>query len=102
LDETVSLVVPSRQNLVVLRKPIDKNALLGAFARCQENSMPSTETAPARENQPADKAPIESPSKVARPEAESERKPARIIELVDVVEEGPAHKRGKRSERKKR
>src|ERR687898_3644805 len=36
LEETISTVVPTRDKLVVLRKPILKNDLLSALDQCQE------------------------------------------------------------------
>src|SRR5918995_1394791 len=35
LDETISTAAPVRENLVVLRKPIARNDLFAALARCQ-------------------------------------------------------------------
>src|SRR5918994_4268669 len=40
LEETISTVVPTRDKLVILRKPILMNDLLSALAQCQEKRSP--------------------------------------------------------------
>ena len=99
LDETISTVAPARDRLVVLRKPIIKNDLIAALAQCQgkTSTMP-----PASATQQVQKVRGKEVLASAGPEADSERKKGRIIELVDVVEEGAVRKRDSRLERKKK
>jgi hypothetical protein len=99
LDETISTAAPARDSLVVLRKPLVKNDLIAALAQCQRkaSTMPL-----ARTTDKCEKVGGEEVSSNAELKADSERKKARIIELVDVVEEGVARRRDRRLERKKK
>jgi hypothetical protein len=99
LEETISTVVPTRDKLVVLRKPILMNDLLSALAQCQERSTMSLARGSA---EPSDKV----RGKEGLANADLDRHPkqekARVIELVDVVEEGIVSARAGRLSRKKK
>jgi hypothetical protein len=99
LEETISTAAPARDRLVVLRKPIVKNDLIAALAQCQgkASTMPL-----ARASDEGEKVGGKEILTNAELKADSERKKARIIELVDVVEEGAARRRDRRLERKKK
>jgi hypothetical protein len=95
LEENISKAAPVRDQLVIVRKPIARNDLLAALARCQANGS----TIPL--NEAGQKLRNESVLAGTEPRPDSEHR-ARIIELVDVVEEEPtAGKQDKRLERKK-
>lgn len=96
LEETISTVAPVRDKLVVLRKPIAREDLLGALALCQAKGSTMPLATPIDEDEKLrDK-------NVLAPNRDPEKKRGQIIELVDVVEEeAAAHNRDKRLERKK-
>jgi hypothetical protein len=100
LEETISTVVPTRDKLVVLRKPILMNDLLSALAQCQEKR--STMSLARGSAEPSEKV----RGKEGLANADLERHPkqekARVIELVDVVEEGIVSARAGRLSRKKK
>ena len=99
LEEKISTVVPTREKLIVLRKPILKNDLLSALAQFQEKgSMLSVASGNAEvgEKDPGEEG-FANPD--AEPEPEQDK--ARVIELVDVVEEGTVSARGGRLRKKK-
>jgi hypothetical protein len=96
LDETISTVVPTRDNLVVLHKPILKNDLLAAFAQCQEKT--STMSLAKGSTEPGEK--VHDKSSDLEPHR-NEVKGA-VIELIDVVEEGTVSARAGRPSRKKK
>ena len=80
LEENISTAAPIRDKLVVLHKPIARNDLLAALARCQAkgSTIPLTDGGEKLRNETGS--------------ADTERKPAsehrtQIIDLVDVVEE---------------
>lgn len=80
LEENISTAAPIRDKLVVLHKPIARNDLLAALARCQakESTIPLTDGGEKLRNETGS--------------ADTELKPdsdhrAQIIDLVDVVEE---------------
>jgi len=83
---------PRREKLVCIQRPLDKNALQSALAEClglaSGAKRNATATPPREESRSAER---------ARPKAQgtavaSESDEARVIELVDVVEESPARK----------
>jgi hypothetical protein len=97
LEEKISTVVPTRDKLVVLRKPILKIDLVSALAQFQEKrSMLSLASGNA---EVVEKAQGEEGFADADPEPEQEK--ARVIELVDVVEEGTVSARAGRLRKKK-
>jgi hypothetical protein len=94
LEENMSRAAPVRENLVVLRKPIARNDLLAALARCQAkgSTIPPTDTHEKRRSKTA--------SVDTEVKPDSEHRTA-IIELVHVVEEeATAAEQDKRLERK--
>jgi hypothetical protein len=94
LEENISTAAPVRENLVVLPKPISRNDLLAALARCQAKGStgPPTDAHEKRRNKSV------LVDTEVKPNSEH-RTP--IIELVDVVEEeATAAKQDKRIERK--
>jgi len=96
LEENISTAVPVRDRLVIVRKPIARNDLLTALVRCQANGSTILLNEAGGE--------LRSKYVLAdtEPKPDSEHR-ARIIELVDVVqEEATAGKQDKRLERKKR
>jgi hypothetical protein len=95
LEENISTAAPVRDNLVILPKPIARNDLLAALARCQARGLtnPLTDAGEKLRN--------ETISADTEVKADSEHR-AQIIDLVDVVEEeAAAGKRNERLERKK-
>jgi hypothetical protein len=97
LEEKISTVMPTRDKLVVLRKPILKNDLVSALAQFQEKrSMLSLASGNA---EVVEKAQGEEAFADADPEPEQEKAP--VIELVDVVEEGTVSARAGRLRKKK-
>jgi hypothetical protein len=97
LEEKISTVVPTRDKLVVLRKPILKIDLVSALAQFQEKrSMLSLASGNA---EVVEKAPGE--EGFADADLEPEQEKARVIELVDVVEEGTVSARAGRLRKKK-
>jgi hypothetical protein len=94
LEENISTAAPVRENLVVLPKPISRNDLLAAVARCQAkgSTRPPADAHEKRRNKSV------LVDTEVKPNFEH-RTP--IIELVDVVEEeATAAKQDKRIERK--
>jgi hypothetical protein len=95
LEDTISTVAPVRDKLVVLHKPIARNDLQDALARCQAqgSTLPHTDPGEKLQNKTA----------LVDPELKPDSKQrAPIIELVDVVEEEvTARRRDERLERKK-
>jgi hypothetical protein len=100
LEETISTVVPTRDKLVVLRKPILKNDLLSALAQCQEKR--STMSLAGSSAELGEKVRGKEGFVNADLEPHPKQEKARVIELVDVVEEGTGSARGRRLERKKK
>jgi hypothetical protein len=95
LEENTPTAAPARDNLVVLRKPIVRNDLLAALTRCQAQgpAFPPTELGEKLQNKTVL---IDTDVK---PDSEQR---ARIIELVDVVEEeATARMQNEWQERKK-
>ena len=96
LEEASSTVAPVRDRLLVLRKPIVRNDLLAALARCQAQ-RPTFPPAEAGEKLQNKTALVDTHVK-----PDSEQK-ATIIELVDVVEEeATARMQDEWQERKKK
>jgi hypothetical protein len=100
LEETISTVMPIRDKLVVLRKPIVKNDLLSALAQCQgkiSTISPARPSTDLNEN-------VRGGEGFAKAELEPHPKQekAQLIELVDVVEEGTSSARGRGLRRKKK
>jgi hypothetical protein len=100
LEETISTVVPTRDKLVVLRKPLLKNDLLSALAQCQEKRSTTSLTRGSAE--PGGKVRGREDFVNAGLEPRPKQEKARVIELVDVVEEGTVSARGRRLRRKKK
>jgi hypothetical protein len=100
LEETISIVVPKRDKLVVLRKPILKNDLLSALAQCQEKRSNVSLTSGSAEvsKKVRDKEGFTNADLEPHPKQDK----ARVIELVDVVEEGKDSARAGRLPRKKK
>ena len=95
LEENISTTAPVRDNLVVLPKPIARNDLLAALARCQARGSTNPLTGAG------EKLRNETISADTEIKADSEHR-AQIIDLVDVIEEeAAADKRNERLERKK-
>ena len=95
LEENISTSAPVRDNLVVVRKPIARNDLLAALARCQAEgpTIPPSDADEKLRNKTV------SADYELKPNSET-RTP--IIELVDVVEEeAAAVNRDERVEKKK-
>jgi len=94
-----SLQAPKREKLVCIQRPFAKNVLQSALAECLALASRAKRNATARSQ--------ESPSagkaraKERGTGGASESKEARVIELVDIVEEGPALK-PKQSQQKKK
>jgi hypothetical protein len=100
LEETISTVAPVRDKLVVLRKPIVRNDLLAALARCQAKGSTMPLATPIDEDEKLRDKNVLADTGLNR---DPEKKRRQIIELVDVVEEeAAAHNRDKRLERKKK
>jgi hypothetical protein len=100
LDEMISPVVPTRDKLVVLRKPILKNDLLSALTQCQEKGwiMSLGKGSADLTEKVRDKDGLAISDLEPRPNQER----AQVIELVDVVEEGTVGARAGRLSRKKK
>ena len=100
LEETISTVVPTRDKLVVLRKPLLKNDLLSALAQCLEkrSTMSLARGSAELGKKVRGKEDFVNAGLEPRPKQEK----ARVIELVDVVEEGTVSARGRRLRRKKK
>jgi hypothetical protein len=95
LEENLSTAAPVRDNLVVLPKPIARNDLLAALARCQARGSTNPLSGAG------EKLRTETISADTEVTADSEHR-AQIIDLVDVIEEeATAGKRNERLERKK-
>jgi hypothetical protein len=95
LEDTISTVAPVREKLVVLHKPIARNDLQDALARCQAQGSTLLHTDPGEK--------LQNKTALVDPELKPDSKQrAPIIELVDVVEEEvTARRRDERLERKK-
>jgi hypothetical protein len=100
LEETISTVVPTRDKLVVLRKPILKNDLLSALDQCQEKR--STMSLTRESAEVGEKVRGREGFANADLEPQPKQEKARVIELVDVVEEGTVSARAGRLSRKKK
>ena len=100
LEETISTLVPIRDKLVVLRKPILKNDLLSALAQCQEkrSSVPLARGAAEPGEKVRGKGGF---TNAADLEPHPDPENARVIELVDVVEEGTVSGGGRLPRKKK-
>ena len=100
IEETISTVVPTRDKLVVLRKPLLKNDLLSALAQCLEkrSTMSLARGSAELGKKVRGKEDFVNAGLEPRPKQEK----ARVIELVDVVEEGTVSARGRRLRRKKK
>jgi hypothetical protein len=100
LEETISTVVPTRDKLVVLHKPILKNDLLSALAQCQEKK--STMSLTTESAEVGEKVRGREGFANAELEPQPKQEKARVIELVDVVEEGTVSARAGRLPKKKK
>jgi hypothetical protein len=98
IEESISTVIPSRDKLIVLRKPFSKNDLLAAFGQCQRKESTRALEQPAGEDEKVGSKPVFADAAVKQ---DSPGKKTRIIELVDVVEEGTMRARGRRLQRKR-
>jgi hypothetical protein len=78
---------PKRDKLVIIKGPVSRAAIRAALAQCLEPNLPLTPGSAANTNE-----------KRTAAGTPTQRK---IIELVDVVEEGPTFK-GRRREKKKK
>ena len=96
LDETISTVVPTRDRLVVLRKPILKNDLIAALAQCQEKK--STMSLAKGRAEPGEK--VRDKSSDLEPHRNEVK--GKVIELIDVVEEGAVSAGAVQPSRKKK
>ncbi len=96
LDENISTAAPVRENLVVLRKPIARNDLFAALARCQAKGStiaPSDADEKLRNKTGFGDTDVKPDFEIRAP----------IIELVDVAEEeATARMRDERLERKQK
>ena len=100
LEDEISTVVPTRDKLVVLRKPILKNDLLSALAQCQEKR--STMSLAKGSAELGEKVRGREGFANGDLEPHPKQEKARVIELVDVVEEGTVSARGRRLRKNKK
>ena len=96
IEDESSGQVPSRDDVVILKQPISREALLTALGKCLRAFGSKRNGAVAeREDGPR-------PSKeAAKKPASAATESAKFIELVDVVEEGPGDKKNKTQKKKK-
>ena len=92
IDEAERVQAPSRNKLMVLTKPIQKETLQSAVATCLGGSLPAKQNGTGRL----------SAKGATGATAKDSRNPAvaPIIELVDVVEESPERKSHNQQQRK--
>jgi hypothetical protein len=79
---------PKRDKLVIIKGPVSRSTIRAALAQCLEQKSPLTPGSAANTNE----------KRTAAAKATQQR----VIELVDVVEEGPTVKRRRREKNKKK
>ena len=102
IEGAESSQTPSRDNLVRIKRPIAREALLSALAECLGRSFGPKRSAPATEARQGERSSSKAAAKEKKSSASATAQQARFIELVEVVEEGPGVKKGKAQERKKK
>lgn len=84
-------IVPKAGKEVIIQKPMERNALLSAVAKCVNPISPNGETFTQQKTNPAT-------TKPGKKESEADGTP--VIELVDVVEEETIHRNDQQEPRK--
>lgn len=84
-------LAPKRDKVVVVKEPIEKKTLLLALAQCLQIPTASTSGSPSAQRKTT-KGSSKSPRRENKTGVAAKQPGSQVIELVDVVEEGPANK----------